>query len=285
LASTGDALKQSATAAFNIASLSGNAAAASAATVVAGGAGVAMGVIDVLRGSAGAFTADKRYEALLAIIAETEREATLTEVEKLRIITAARQAAATQKTRMRTGGMTALKGTITIAGGAILIAAGLTNPVGWALLGGAALVGGIYALYKLKEKSKHKRQVATRELGIQWWRARWKAKKKSVEGTSDWGSQPRRDRMKREVGEDPLDITLRSQGYESPGHFYAQYIKTTAQTLYDNAVAGEAPDPQKREDDVRGQMVKVIEAMGLRIDRTKRPHTPTVKRIAQSLDN
>jgi hypothetical protein len=167
----------------------------------------------------------------------------------------------------------------------LLIAAGLTNPVGWALLGGAALIGGIYALYKLQQKSKQKRQVAARELGIKSWRDRWKAKKKFIEDTTDWGSAERRRRMKDEAGEDPLDITLRSQGYESAGHFYARYIQVTAKTLYDNAVKAAEPDPQNREDDLRGEMVKVIEAMGLKIDRTKPTHTPTVKRIAQSLDN
>ncbi len=50
-------------------------------------------------------------------------------------------------------------------------------------------------------------------------------------------------------------------------------------------MAGPEPDPQNRADDLRGEMVKVIEAMGLRIDRTKPTHTPTVKRLAQSLDN
>ena len=127
--------------------------------------------------------------------------------------------------------------------------------------------------------------MATRELGIQSGRDRWKAKKKFVEETTDWGSAARRRRMKSEVGEDPLDITPRSQGYESAAPFYACYIKVTAQTLYSNAGAAPEPDPQKREDDLRAQMAKVVEAMGLKIDRTKPKHTPSVKRFAQALDN
>lgn len=285
LAGTGDAVRQSSMAAFNLASLTGNAAAAAAATVVAGGASVAMGVIDVLRGTAGALTANKRHQALLVIIDQIEREASLTQLEKLRLITAAREGARTQQTRIQTGAVTAAKGAVTIAGGALLIALGMTSPVGWMLLGGAALVGGIYALYKLQQKSKRKRQLAARELGIESWRQRWKAKKKAAEASSWWGSQDRRNKMKNDVGEDPLNITLRSQGYESAGHFYARYIRTTAQTIYDNAVAGPAPDPQRREDDHRALMVQVVEAMGLRIDRTKETHAPTVKRIAEVLDN
>jgi hypothetical protein len=244
-----------------------------------------MGVIDVLRGTTGALTANKRHEALLVLIGEIEREATLTQVQKLQLITAAREGVRTQATRIRTGAATAVKGAVTIAGGAVLIALGMTNPVGWMLLGGAALIGGIYALYKLQQKAKRKRQLAARELGIESWRMRWKGKKKAVETGTMWGSQERRNKMKNDVGEDPLDITLRSQGYESPGHFYARYIKTTAQTIYDNAVAGPEPNPANRGDDYRAMMVKLVERMGLRIDRTKETHTPTVKRIAEVLDN
>src|SRR5207253_204545 len=109
------------------------------------------------------------------------------------------------------------KGAITIAGGALLLASA-TNPVGWALLGVAAIVGAIYAFYKLYQKRKRKRQVAARELGIEAWRNRWKAKKKAkkkeVEAQVAWYHPlERSQRLEAAVGKDPLDITLTQQGY------------------------------------------------------------------------
>jgi hypothetical protein len=284
-----DAVKQSATASFNIASLTGNAAAAAAATLVAGGAGVVMGVIDMIRGAVQSYNARQREKMLRAVTFAVESDLTgaIPASQKQSILRTAADVARLQGLQWWGGASTMAKGALTIAGGAFLLAAGISNPVGWALLGGAAILGAIYVFYKLREKRKHKRQVAVRELGIKSWRDRWKAEKKKIEAETTWGSQERRQRM-RGLGDDPLDITLRSQGYESPGHFYARYITMTAEALHRNVVLQEKPDPQNPQpgDDLRRRSIELLASMGLRIDFTKpaESRTPSARRIAQALD-
>jgi hypothetical protein len=284
-----DAVKQSATASFNIASLTGNAAAAAAATLVAGGAGVVMGVIDMIRGAVQSYNARQREKMLRAVAFALESDLTsaIPASQKQTLLRTAADVARLQGLQWWGGAATMAKGALTIAGGAVLLAAGISNPVGWALLGGAAVLGAIYVFYKLREKRKYKRQVAVRELGIKSWRDRWKAEKKKIEAETTWGSQERRQRL-RGLGDDPLDITLRSQGYESPGHFYARYITMTAEALHRNVVLRDKPDPQNPQpgDDLRRRSIELLESMGLRIDFTKpaESRTPSARRIAQALD-
>ncbi|MEI7926535.1 MAG: hypothetical protein WCI61_10170, partial [Chloroflexota bacterium] len=61
---------------------------------------------------------------------------------------AAAATAETQRQRVVDGGVTAARGAASVAGGAILLALGLTNPIGLGLLAAAAIAGGAYALYK-----------------------------------------------------------------------------------------------------------------------------------------
>jgi hypothetical protein len=293
VSSTSDAVRQSATASFNIASLTGSGAAAAAAGLVAGGAGVVMGVIDMIRGGIQINSARDAEKALHAITFLVERDTSnaYTPAQKALILRAATTAAAAQRMRFLGGATNVARGGVTIAGGALLLISA-TNPVGWALLGVAAIVGAIYAFYKLYQKRKRKRQVAARELGIEAWRNRWKAKKKEkkreIEGQVAWYHPlERSQRLEAAIGKDPLEITLKQQGYENPGHFYSQYIKMTAESLHANAVMGSKINRSRPapEDRARLQMLELLETIGLKVNQDKDPRTPSAKRIAEALDN
>jgi len=121
------------------------------AGTAAAGLAVATGSIDVVRGVGGAVMAHSRASQL-------EEMATASGGSSTDLGMAARGAAETQRQRVTEGAVTAGKGALSVAGGAILLALGLTNPVGLGLLAGAALVGGAYALYKLwkNKRSKNK---------------------------------------------------------------------------------------------------------------------------------
>jgi hypothetical protein len=223
----------------------------------------------MLRGAFGARLAAKRKVVLDSIIEQVRSSPMIDMDERATILKAARDAGETQNTRKTTGIVTAAKGAITIAGGALLLASAAT-PVGWALLAGAAVLGGIYALYKLKQKSKRKKQVAIRELGIKPARDAWKVKKKSIEERTRWLPMERRRQIKA-LGPDPLTIALAEQGYSSPAHFYARYIQMTSDALYESGMVNGNEDT-----------IKLLGAMGLKVNKANA--TPNARRIAQALD-
>ncbi|MEX2445860.1 MAG: DUF4157 domain-containing protein [Dehalococcoidia bacterium] len=117
------------------------------AGTAAAGLAVATGSIDVIRGVGGAVSSASRASRL----GETATAQGDTEAGRV-----AAAAAETQSQRAVEGGITAGKGALSVAGGAVLLALGLTNPVGLGLLAGAALVGGAYALYKLWRSKRKK---------------------------------------------------------------------------------------------------------------------------------
>ncbi len=121
------------------------------AGTAAAGLAVATGSIDLVRGVGGAVMANSRASQL-------EEMAQASGGSSTDLGSAARGAAETQRQRVTEGAVTAGKGALSVAGGAVLLALGLTNPIGLGLLAGAALVGGAYALYKLwkNKRSKNK---------------------------------------------------------------------------------------------------------------------------------
>ncbi len=121
------------------------------AGTAAAGLAVATGSIDLVRGVGGAVMANSRASQL-------EEMAQASGGSSTDLGMAARGAAETQRQKVTEGAVTAGKGALSVAGGAVLLALGLTNPIGLGLLAGAALVGGAYALYKLwkNKRSKNK---------------------------------------------------------------------------------------------------------------------------------
>lgn len=121
------------------------------AGTAAAGLSIATGSIDLIRGVGGAVKASSRASQL-------EEMAQASGGSSTDLGMAARGAAETQRQKVTEGAVTAGKGALSVAGGAVLLALGLTNPIGLGLLAGAAVVGGAYALYKLwkNKRSKNK---------------------------------------------------------------------------------------------------------------------------------
>ena len=75
-------------------------------------------------------------------------------------------AAGAQRDRRDDRLITAGKGALSVAGGAILLAAGLSNPIGLGLLAGAALIGGGVALYRWWQGRKKVPNAAGQPTGV-----------------------------------------------------------------------------------------------------------------------
>ncbi len=122
------------------------------AGTAAAGLSVATGSIDVIRGVGGAVLADSRQRQL-------EARAQDESFGDARARSAAAATAETQRQAFWDSTATATKGAITVAGGAILLALGLSNPIGLGLLAGAAIAGGAYALYKWFRGRKENKNI------------------------------------------------------------------------------------------------------------------------------
>lgn len=232
LSGIASATQQSATAAYHIGNLSQSAVAATAQAVT-GGAGIATGAVDILRGLYARSKANQNIERLTAL----EQRESLQGREGRDIRKAAQQATSTQEMRKTTATATMAKGALTVAGGALLVASAAT-PIGWALLGAGALIGGVYALKKWWDKRTRKEEVAMRELKVtKTERGYWEKDVENIKKRTWWGSNERKVALNN-LGPDPLQRKLDQFGFKSVGHFYANYIHYMANHLYDKAVDG-----------------------------------------------
>lgn len=275
----GSATQSASSSAANIAGLAGNAGAMAGATLAVGGAGIATGAMDLLRGGYGLYKGKQRRDALNQLAQPRSRQQEEAEeqrqedAEEERIRRAALLAASTQQNRMDTGKANLVKGAAAVAGGALLLTS-LTNPVGWGLLAGAAIIGGIAAFVKYMKRRKRKKEIAVRELGVEQERRDWKQKKKQVESDTWYGTDERARRMA-QIGPDPLQVALQEAGYINVGHFYADYTTKTAQFLFDHGVQGDNPKAKA-----------VVEGMGLKVNKDPddpQKSRPSVAKIAKSL--
>jgi Domain of unknown function (DUF4157) len=221
------ATQQAATSAHHIGNLT-QSALASTAQVVSGGAALATGTVDILRGYYAMHRADQNIERLKKL----RRRSRNVEIQE-----AARQAQSTQDIRRSTGKWTIGKGVLLAAGGGLL-AASLATPIGWVLLAGAALTGLISLALKFFRKRQRKVDVAMRALQVtQEQMDAWKRNVNGIESVTWWGSARRRQMLER-LGPDPLEKKLKENGFRSAGHFYANYINYTANKMYDEGIDG-----------------------------------------------
>lgn len=116
--------------------------AASAVGPAVAPAAIAMGGLDMVGGAYGAYRAHGRQKAL----------GNLAETGSTSIKGIAEFARNQQTTKRNVNQSRILQGGLGVAGGVTLLAAGLSNPVGWGLLGAAGLVAGGAALYKQYRK-------------------------------------------------------------------------------------------------------------------------------------
>jgi hypothetical protein len=144
---------------------------------VAGPVAIARGGVDIVRGTAQAGLAGYRRGKLEELEKEGGSAAGV-----------ARFAKQSQSTKIATGIGTAVGGGLALAGGLGIAGLALSNPVGWGLLGGAALVGGGMAVARKVRKHQLGKQLDTPE-----YRRQMKAagihvpSDKELEPTSTWG--------------------------------------------------------------------------------------------------
>lgn len=224
LSATLSAAQQSATSAYHFGNLAQSGVAATA-QVATGGLGIATGAVDVLRGGYSLFKAKQNVERLNRL---KQDEALHADTRK-----AATQAASTQEMRKTTAKGTIAKGVLTAVGGGLL-AASVATPIGWLLLTGGAIIGGVFALKKWWDKRQRKKEIAIRELGVEEERKEWEEDVKRVKSQHWFWSET--GKAEREaLGPDPLERELKRYGFKDPGHFYSNYINYMANHLYNRA--------------------------------------------------
>ena len=304
------ATQQSATTAFHAGNIVANPAMAATAQTVAGGAGIAMGAVDVIRGI---YAHSKAKENI-------ERLQNLKRHQDQNVRALAHQAQTTQKMRQSTAKWTVAKGVFTAVGGGLLLGAAALSPVGWALIGAGAILGAYGALRKYLDKKERAKNIAMNELGVRQPQLDWERRLAEVEKKTRWGTDKRKAELA-DLGPSPLDQTLKAHKFISVGHFYANFIHRTANDIYDVGVRNRAPlELQAREriltsrntlfakeaylkllpgmstDDMKrwlgveipqGNRYLVIEellaGMGLKFDFRKKPPEPKPEKIGKAL--
>jgi len=229
------ATQQSATTAFHAANLAGNPAMAATAQLVAGGAGVATGAVDVLRGIYAHSKADDNIFRLQNFqTRQARRHDNLGKV--------AQQAESTQRMRKETARYTIGKGLLTAVGGGLLLAGAALSPIGWLLIGAGGILAAWGAWRKYNDKQKRAKEIAIRELEIQYPgleedQETWENLKTGVEKET-WRWFGSRDERMKQIGPSPLDQKLKELKFVNVGHFYANFIHKTANEIYDAGVMG-----------------------------------------------
>jgi hypothetical protein len=252
LSGVAGATQQSATAAFQIGNLTQTGVSAGA-QVAAGGAAVVTGSVDVLRGVYAHSKATQNIARLTSLQERYRTDPARQTPQGTDIGKAAQQGASTQEMRKTMAKATVAKGLLTAAGG-VLLAASVATPIGWALLGVGALIGGAFALKRaLWNKRNRKKEIAMRELGVTEAQMEdWQTGVEIIEKHTKWRSKERKEALEH-WGPDPLQKKLDEHGFKSVGHFYANYINYLAEHLYKEGLDGKV-----------AFTVQVLEAAGSR---------------------
>ncbi|OPX87811.1 MAG: hypothetical protein A4E53_02346 [Pelotomaculum sp. PtaB.Bin104] len=172
--------------------------------------------------------------------------------EKEKLLQAANIGTGTEARRRNKSFLTSVQGTAMIAGGAFVIAAA-TNPVGWAILGVAALIGGIGAVYNWYKKKQRKKELVDEILKTDAY----------IEELKKSGSK----KVDRDKARNHL---LQKQGFNSIDQLYSCVLYSAAEEAYKEGVEGDDKESEK-----------LINNLGLEID--KKAKRPTVEEIAKKL--
>ena len=234
------------------------AAGSTVAAQILGPATIALGAVDILRGSYGAYKASERQNALKSI------EKSAKSRDNTEAVQSAKVAGDTQQEKKTEGKVTAVKGAVTLVAGTILTAAGITNPIGWMVLAGAGLIGaGAFIMKRVAQVKQGKKlveqKVKEHEVALKAW--------KDAGGNGDG--------PKLEARYDPKKITKFS--WRSYGDVFREEMieqrRVVAQKLYEKGVAspsGKFPE-----------MEQIVKTLGFVIDKDKQ--TPTAAQIYKSL--
>jgi hypothetical protein len=182
------------------------------------------------------------------------------------------------------------KGALAVAGGAVLLALGgavAASPVGWVLLGAAAVTGIGMLIYNYIQKGKSKKEIAIRELKVD------KIKQDEWDKQHDSTNTIRNklfnsDKTKEELenqGISPLNKSLNEHNFSNIDHFYSNYINATSHKIvYEEYVKGNS------------DYDNLVESLGFKtkakIDLENAPkpddplyYYPTPRQIATQLNN
>ncbi|MFD2671276.1 hypothetical protein [Marinicrinis sediminis] len=217
--------------------------AASAATTVAGVAGVVGGAYYLADGVAGTAIHHGRKQALEGI---AERAGSDGQLE-----TAARLGADTQTLNRNKSAATAVKGAGMIVGGALLLAG--SGPIGWILLGAAGVVGGAAAVYKFWKKRSRKEGVVERYLDVE--------NHMQQQGLDDKNKEQRKQ---------VRESLMQQNGFNSVAQCYNHIVTDLAHAIYEKGVRG---------DDA--EYMSLIENIGL--ERNAEQQQPKPEMIAKKL--
>ena len=221
----------------------GNLAAATAATA---GLSIAAGGYSLMNGAIQAGVYGVRAGSLDAIAQKTRKtektEDGSEEGEHAgRLAGAAELGARSARLNRNVSAATAAKGAAMIVGGALIFA---SNPIGWMVLTGAAILGGITAFLKWRRKKARSEDIADRELRIQ----------------GSTSAERERNRSNK----------LHSLGFYDAADFYQAYVATTASYLHQKMLGEDA------------DTVQLLDAMGLKPD-FKNKKYPSVEDIAKQI--
>ena len=129
---------------------------------------IALGAVELISGGYGAYKAAEREKALKKI----EEAATLEDVSR-----AAEVAGKSQGDKKTEEIAKAVKGATGVIGGSILLAAGLSNPIGWMVLGAAGLIaGGAFIMKRVHQHKAGKDLVARKKAEFEKLYAEWKGR-------------------------------------------------------------------------------------------------------------
>jgi hypothetical protein len=139
-----------------------------------------------------------------------------------------------QNNNRNSAAATIAKGAMAVAGGAVLVALG-TNPIGWGLLGAAAVVGIGILINDYIKKKKSRTEVALRELDIVNEQAEWEKKHSEINGWFSWYNKKEKKKKMAEEGVkkySPLEKKLNDLGKKDVGAWYSDYVNLTAGKIY-----------------------------------------------------
>jgi hypothetical protein len=244
----------------------------------AGALAIVGGTIDLTRGVYGAVVHGKRQKKLEEAAQKHEERAKslvqeqqadpskgisgeqIKEQENLAL--SSQIAGSTQKLNKHGSIATAAKGAAMIVGGSLLIAAaaGLAGagPVGWAILGVAAAVGGVIAAYKWWKKRKRKKETVDKVLGLEAY----------LEKQDTFRKAPKKEQER--IREQSRDKLMQAKGYSSVDECYTGILTELSTEAYQKGIEGDNKEYEE-----------LIINMGLKIDKKKK--TPKPELIAKKM--
>lgn len=216
----------------------GGAGSHAAAAAAVGGGAVVAGAGYLVSGTVGVASNLSRRAALQDIAKEEAgKEPVRDQALGENLGRTAQMGADTSTMKATVAGATAVKGAMMIAGGVTILALA-TNPIGWTLLAGAALVGGIAALWKWRNKGPRREAAVDRELGIDWVPAADKPKGAVKAAFVAKGLEPPADDINTRAK--LRDHKLQALGFANVAQMYQAILDGAAKRLHSILAAGTA---------------------------------------------